>query len=374
MSLILVIEDTDALRDEIADILGFEGFEVETAENGRIGLERAAALRPDLIVCDVMMPEMDGYEVVTALRANPDLATTPCVLLTARAERNDVRRGMAAGADDYLTKPFGAEELMTAVRAALAKRARVILESERQVEDLRQQISLSLPHEIRTPLVAVLGYAELMQEADTGLTLEDCRTMAGKIHLAAERLHRLTENFVLYAQLELLRCSPQRGRLGRNARTDLRVVGPLVQGIANAYGRSSDLHLDLHPTFVAVEETHLCKLVRELVDNAFKFSPAGTIVSVQATAGSDHGLLLVVDGGHGMTAEQIEQVGAFTQFDREVKEQQGMGLGLAISQRIAELCGGSLSIAAEERGGVSVHVSLPLTDHLRTAAPLPSPP
>jgi DNA-binding response OmpR family regulator len=120
---ILVIEDNEDVRDEIVAILGFEGYEVRAAENGRLGLAVVGEWAPDLVICDLMMPELDGYATLEALRADPVSAATPFLCLTARGERRDMRRAMELGADDYLTKPFTADELLAALSAALAKRA-----------------------------------------------------------------------------------------------------------------------------------------------------------------------------------------------------------------------------------------------------------
>lgn len=118
---ILVIEDQAPMRRNISLMLQMEGFEVSSAENGRIGLEQARQLRPDLVLCDVMMPEMDGYSVVQALRADPALAATAFIFLTAKGDRADLRVGMNFGADDYLTKPVGRDDLLAAVHARLAR-------------------------------------------------------------------------------------------------------------------------------------------------------------------------------------------------------------------------------------------------------------
>ncbi len=116
---LLIIEDQAPMRRNIALMLELEGYEVFTAENGRIGLEQARLHRPDLVLCDVMMPEMDGYSVVQALREDSDLAATPFIFLTAKSDRNDVRVGMNFGADDYLTKPVVRDDLLAAVQVRL---------------------------------------------------------------------------------------------------------------------------------------------------------------------------------------------------------------------------------------------------------------
>jgi len=124
MKKILVVEDNADVREEILAILRFEGFEVRDADNGRRGLELMKEWTPDIVVCDLMMPDMDGYAMLEALRADPQSRAIPFLCLTARAERRDMRKAMELGADDYLTKPFTAEELLAALGAATARAAR----------------------------------------------------------------------------------------------------------------------------------------------------------------------------------------------------------------------------------------------------------
>jgi DNA-binding response OmpR family regulator len=121
MTKILVIEDELAVRENIVDLLEAEGFEVYSTENGIIGALWSQDHTPDLIICDVMMPEIDGYEVLTELRQAPMTALTPFIFLTALADKTDIRKGMKLGADDYLTKPFTRNELLEAISSRLAK-------------------------------------------------------------------------------------------------------------------------------------------------------------------------------------------------------------------------------------------------------------
>jgi CRP-like cAMP-binding protein len=121
MKTILLIEDSDDIRETTAEILELANYKVLTAENGKIGVEIAHQTKPDLVVCDIMMPVLDGYGVLHIFSQNPDLQNIPFIFLTAKTERSDLRKGMDMGADDYLTKPFQEIELLNAIESRFKK-------------------------------------------------------------------------------------------------------------------------------------------------------------------------------------------------------------------------------------------------------------
>jgi len=121
MKKILLIEDNDDVRENTAEILELSSYRVISAPNGKVGIEKAIKEKPDLIICDIMMPVLDGYGVLHAIHKNEQLKNTPFIFLTARAERTDMRKGMELGADDYITKPFTGAELLNAVDIRLSK-------------------------------------------------------------------------------------------------------------------------------------------------------------------------------------------------------------------------------------------------------------
>lgn len=143
MKTILVIEDETQIRDNIAEILELAEFDVITAADGRMGVELAKSHRPDLIICDVTMPELDGYGVLENLRQSPHTATIPLIFLTARVERSDQRQGMNLGADDYLTKPFEPDELLTTIESRLKRQETVaerVTREQRKTRKLRYNL------------------------------------------------------------------------------------------------------------------------------------------------------------------------------------------------------------------------------------------
>jgi signal transduction histidine kinase len=366
MTKILVIEDVPPLLEDILMMLNLEGFEVLGAENGLIGVQHAREWHPDLIICDIMMPEMDGYGVLAELQKDPSQATIPFIFLTAKGEKADIREGMGLGADDYLTKPFTISELMNSVNARLERQTMLAERANRRLDDLREQIIVALPHELRTPLASILGYSDILVEDAPHLDSAQVVEMAAAIKASGLRLWRLIENYLLYAQIETSRINAEQLpdlRYG-HVNEPSKVIAAQALSRAQEVKRQADLQLDLADdvAFLDISEEHLSKIIDELVDNAFKFSRAGTPVSVSAVAEARQIIVRINDQGRGMTAEQINSVGAYMQFERKLHEQQGSGLGLIIAKRLAEMYSGTLTIESVPDQVTSVCVSLPLRD------------
>ena len=360
MPKILVIEDDAGVRDLIASALQQSGFEILQAEDGLAGVDMARSSIPDLIICDIIMPRLDGYGTLKALRNDPATATIPFVFLTGHSERAIVREGMNLGADDFLTKPFTVPELQSAIQSRLQKRDLLRLHAERRLDELRTNLSLSLPHEIRTPLSGIIGFAEVLRDDAGSLNPSDISEMAGIILKSATRLTRLVENFLTYAQLEILASDPERKALMAKD-TTVQLTGHIeevAQKKAKEYGRTGDLVIALEAGEASISNMNFRRIVEELLDNAFKFSPPGKPVEVSSQTSGGHYVLTVTDRGTGMKASDIADLGAYRQFNRERQEQQGSGLGLAIAKRIADLHGGSLSIRSNAGSGTTVTVKL----------------
>jgi two-component system sensor histidine kinase/response regulator len=362
MTKVLVIEDEEAIRENLVELLEVEDFEVIAAENGRVGLEQAQKHLPDLILCDVMMPELDGYGVLKELRSQLHTATIPFIFLTAKADRHDLREGMDLGADDYLTKPCSMEELLRAIATRLKKQSFLKQQSQRQIEELRHNITHSLPHELRTPLNGIIGNTELLLSDLDLFDPTEIREILEDIHTAGRRLHRLIVNFLLYADLEIIGLSGDRVRRLRAGRVEDSgaAIANAADRQAQQSGRKEDLQLEIETAPVQMAANQLEKLVEELSDNACKFSPPGTPIRIESVLSDGVLRLRVGDRGRGMTPEQIDSIGAHMQFERKLYEQQGSGLGLSIVKRIVELHGGSLAIDSRPDEGTAVSVTLPL--------------
>jgi two-component system, sensor histidine kinase and response regulator len=364
MKRILVIDDEEWLREMVHMALAQKGFEVSEAENGVIGIEKARKELPDLILCDVNMDKVDGYLTLSALRNEPATAAIPFILMTGLADNAGMRHGMELGADDYLPKPFTLEELFAAVGARLKKAQALRQEAEKKLADLRNSIGMMLPHELRTPLNGILVYGEILAAEAATLPAKEVAEMGQVIHDSGKRLERLIENFLIYAQIELLGADLQKVNALRQNQTQFpaRLIEERALGQGRAAKRVSDLVLDLADQPVPMSEDYLIKIVDELIQNAFKFSDPGKQVNVRFSGKSNGVMLSVTDQGRGFSTEHITRVGAYMQFERKIQEQQGLGLGLVIAKRLTELHGGTLSIQSERGTSTTVAVMLPKVD------------
>lgn len=355
MSKILIIEDEPLILENLATLLEVEGYDVATAENGVIGLEQVSKSKPDLILCDIMMPGMNGYEVIEQLRKAEITAGIPFIFLTAKSDQVDVRIGMQLGADDYLTKPFRADDVVRAVEARLSRRSDFAKESEVIVEQLRQSITTTLPHELRTPLYGILGFVELLKSGIDELSKEQIVEMLGRIEFSANRLQDLILSYLQYT--ELVERSSDVAWKQENRRVQLPFPDSLVADIAESIsslepsGAEFILSMGVKDILVGCSSRLFTVAMRELLTNARKFSAPGIPVTVQDSFADGRYEISVTNTGVELSPEKVARIGAFVQFDRHFTEQQGAGLGLAIVKLICDAVEADLSFSVPEGGG-----------------------
>ena len=362
MSKILVIDDEPWLREMIRLALEQQGFEVIEAVDSADGDAKAREFLPDLILCDVNMGKADaGFTTLMKLRENAATAAIPFILMTGMADSAGMRHGMELGADDYLPKPFKVDELYAAVNARLRKIKTVRDDAERKLTTLRTQISMMMPHELRTPLNGIVANAELLVTSAADLGAATITEMGKEICKSGLRLERLIENFLFYARLEMVATDADSVIALRSAR--LAAPAALVRSTAaiqaETAGRISDLAVDLADVPVPMAEECFKKIITELVRNAFKFSQAGTRVKASLKAVGEEIEFSIHDHGRGLSTEHIRRIDAYVQFDRKLQDQEGLGLGLAIAKKLAELHGGRLTLTSSMETGTTVTVKLP---------------
>lgn len=364
MTRVLVVEDEAAVRENIIEILGFEGFDVISAENGKMALDLVERTIPDFILCDIAMPELDGYGFLAEIRQKPHMTAIPFIFLTARADRPFMRHGMELGADDYLTKPFSSAELIAAINARL-ERQRLQTESlEQQIEGAKRQLVDMVAHELRTPLVSIQMALDIVSRQISQLEPSQIQDLLGYIERGSNRLHHLVEQMVFITKLEA-------GLLTHEEIVKYGMVSHLSEILMAATNlarnfspRNPDvsIRLDVHDDTSAVlcDVNALKHVFAEIIANAIAFSPEGAEVVVTQWQIENQVLVSVIDQGPGIPPDQIKNaLREFQQIDRQHREQQGMGLGLPLAKRIVEVHRGALEIKSVVGRGTQVTIALP---------------
>jgi two-component system sensor histidine kinase/response regulator len=356
---VVLIEDDSRWRTWVQAHLEAAGHRAVTAADGQAGLQAITLARPDIVLCDVEMPVLDGYGVLEKLRAETATADLPFVFLTSRNSRIEQRRGMVSGADDYLAKPFSGDELLNAVNAVMRKRAVLTERLREYAEEYRRELAAPWAHELLTPLNGILGMASLIESDPSAVSATELREMARAIHDSARRQQTLIRKLVQYFRLEQLR---EYRWTDPSAAVEAAVgVEDEVLEVVERAGRSDDLQLECARAAVSISPQWLRAVAAELAENACRFSPRGSPISVRGSVQDGLYRIEVTDQGCGMTAAERGAVGAFRQFDRNRREQQGFGIGLAIVRNVVRLHHGSFALEPGRNGiGLCAIVELPL--------------
>jgi len=298
MKKVLVVEDERAVLEDILELLGFEGFETLRAENGLMGIQLAREQLPDLVICDITMPELDGYEVLQELRSDLVTATIPFMFLTARADRQDVRKGMELGAEDYLTKPYLASELLAAVRTQLQKHSatenhRLRLLSQRLVE-IQESERQRIAHELREEIGQLLSGLRVILGTSRRFADEPMRPKLDEAQaLVNELVHRIDEIAV---------------DLRPTILDDLGLLPTLLQHFKH-YTDQTQIqvvfrHSNLERRFPSEIETAAYRIVQEALDNVAHHTRV-LEVNVQIWTDRDILSLMVEDRGDGFDLEAV---------------------------------------------------------------------
>ncbi|MEZ4671327.1 MAG: hybrid sensor histidine kinase/response regulator [Anaerolineae bacterium] len=368
MTKILVIEDEEYIRDEVMSWLQFEDFEVFGAANGNLGLQLVYRENPDLILCDVAMPEMDGHTVLIEVRSNPDLSHTPFVFLTAAADRDSMRKGMDMGADDYLTKPFTHAEVLNTVQSRLEKKYSQVqqvqtqlntltraLDEEHEQRLLKSRLVAMFSHDFRNPLTTILSSSGLLQNYDDRLSPERKQQHFKRIEGAVHLLIQMLDEMLMVAEMEsgYMEFSPQLMDISN-------FIGAIVEEFRII---DQDAHIlrfeSAQGLSVQADPKLLRHIVSNLVSNALKYSPAGTEICIGLHVDSDRITVEVQDHGIGIPEDSMPKL--FEPFHRasNAKKIKGTGLGLSVVKNCVERHNGKIGVDSVVDKGTRFVVEIP---------------
>ncbi len=360
---VLVVEDNVAILHGLAELLRDAGYEVLEATNGSEALERMEKATPSLIISDIMMPVMDGYDFYRRVREEPRWINIPFLFLTAKTEEEDIIKGLSMGVEDYITKPFDMGMLLARVRARIKRAKELDQAAHARQEEVRQEIINVLSHELRTPLTYIVGYTDLALAELSSLEPDEFEDFLQGIKRGSERLRRLVEDLLVVVKLE----SGQLAEQYRQGATRYDELATLLQHFVRSQryqrGQGVQIVASIPPTLppVVLEEGIFIDALERLVDNAFKFSPPGSHVYLTAEADEQEVRISVRDEGIGINPEELQSLfRRFGQINRKEREQQGAGMGLYIAHAFAKMMGGTITVQSQVGKGSTFTIHLPI--------------
>jgi two-component system, sensor histidine kinase and response regulator len=366
MCTILVIEDDESFLVFIEKLLELKNFHVLKADRGELGLELASQYIPDAIICDLMMSDMDGYEVIKAIRKNPLTEAIPFIFLTGKTSQEDLRQAMNLGADDYLIKPFNEDDLFNTLNTRLEKKSIVDRRSQASLNILRQNLTTAFPHEFRTPLQNIILATDYLESVATSEIIDPCEIgeIVSIFRESSQRLLDLSQKFLFYSSLESKVLEKNEHNLVSKPQLYgiENIIKSVAQKQAQNYQRTEDLLFEIEESSLSIQADFFVSLLKEIIDNSLKFSSLETPIWIKGYKKDTHYELNIINQGRGFLPHQLKNIGAYIQFERPKYEQQGSGLGLAIAQKILEIYQGNLEIKSIPNEETTIIIHLPFAE------------
>ena len=354
---ILIVDDDDSVREAFRAILATDQYEVAFAAGGVEALAQLPALAPDVILLDVMMPGMDGFEVCRQIKADRRLAHVPVILVTVLETKDDLVKGLGAGADEFLTKPVSAVELRARVRSML--RIKSQHDRLKDTVKMREDLANMIVHDMRAPLNVIMVHADWLANPGHS-TSPDARKRADSIQTQSARLNKFLNDMLMLAKLEagkliVNRAAIQVGELVRAAEGEHRVV-------AESKGLSFSLELPASDKYVMLDPVLIERVLDNLVSNAIKYSSRGGSVSIAVrhpeTDRSRRAAVRIEVRDQGPGIPDADKQRIFDQFEIAATGRAGVsqiGLGLTFCKLAVEAHGGTISVSDNQpRGSVFV--------------------
>jgi two-component system sensor histidine kinase/response regulator len=362
---ILVVDDEIRVIKRVEALLIPQSYEVIAASNGEEALQLAQQERPDLILLDVLMPVLDGFEVCRRLKDNAETCLTPVVFMTVLQEVGDRVKGLEAGADDFLTKPVHRDELLARIRTSLRLKQTIdhkVRSLHRQLQEVTErgtQFVTSMSHELRTQLDVIIGFSEVLQEQSCGTLNPQQEEYLNYILTGGNHLLDLINGLLDLAKIEAGKVDLQLEEM--HLKSLLEENLELIQGRALAHDITLSLEVADDVDTIVGDKRKVKQIVFNLLSNALKFAPDKGKAGIKATKSADGVQIAVWDTGAGIAPEG--QLWIFEEFQQVSHEQAtptiGTGLGLALAKKFVELHGGTIGLESSPGQGNTLIFSLP---------------
>jgi two-component system, sensor histidine kinase and response regulator len=351
---ILLVEDELNLREAISEYLNTKNYEVISAENGQEALDILDYLIPDLIVCDLMMPVMDGHIFHEIFLENKTLNAIPFIFLTAKNSKKIQKKCLLDGADDFISKPFKFDDLIETIQSKLIKFEKI----KNSYNNLYTGSKDTFSDEINTPLNEILNSVKHLMENEQDLEKNNSSSLYETIKISGERLKRTMENVILYQNIK-----NNTIEFDSEAHTDIQECFNKVQKkiSLSSEKQGKRIRSEIKPANLKINFKYLEFILFELIDNALKYSKKNKKINIYGRIYSKEFYELnIVDYGIGFSPEEIKQIQATRQFNHDINRQSGLGLGLFLSKVLVLKSNGIFSIVSKKDHNTSIKIILPL--------------
>lgn len=365
---VLVVDDDRMNIRILGGILKAEGYVLNDADSGEKALEVYAATRPDLVLLDVMLPGMDGFEACRQLKKTYGEKCAPVIFITAKSESDDVVEGLGAGGVDYLPKPFKAKEVLARIRShlqnqILSEQQKALVDQLSKANAAKNKFLGMAAHDLRNPLASIRGLAEFLREGAVGPLTPDQQDLIQTIHQASQQMLDLVNELLDVATIESGELKVQ---LETHNLSEL--VGKSVALInMEAAKKKTRVNFEANgaPVTLRIDPAKMRQVVDNLLSNAVKYSPPGSVVSalVRADSAAGHCSFAVRDQGPGIPDNERDKL--FKDFStlsaKPTGGEKSTGLGLAICRKIVEAHRGTIVAENLPGRGCEFRVTLPLS-------------
>ncbi len=362
---ILIVDDTPANIDLLYQTLSPEGYKISVAGAGEETLKLVSKIKPDLILLDVMLPDIDGFETCQKLKDNPSTTAIPIIFITAKAESEDIVKGFTLGGADYLTKPFNKEEVCARIKTHLQFQVLLkTLETQNQklneLNNTKNKLMGMTCHDLRNPITSIRGFSKFMLDKGDAISKNSLTECLQNIYAASDNMLELINDLVDITAIES-------GKLNLNLRPDsfVNLVNEKIKMyVPLAENKKIKLHSNLSqetPIF-KFDSNRIGQVLDNLIGNAIKFSPQGKNVSITVSSNDQGALCSVKDEGPGILPEDQDKL--FVPFQKLTAKPTGgeasSGLGLGIAKRMVEAHGGKLWVESEPGNGADFRFQIPM--------------
>ncbi|MBA7574690.1 Sensor histidine kinase RcsC [subsurface metagenome] len=363
----LIVDDVAENLQVLGNILDENNIEFSYATNGKEALEAVAFNKPDLILLDINMPEMNGFEVCKKLKKDPETMDIPIIFLTAKADSEDIVEGLSIGAVDYITKPFNAKELLSRVltHLELFNSRKMIRKQNKELREMvvtKNKFFSIIAHDLRGPFNTLLGFSDIALKEFDNMDPEDIKDMIKHIHSSSVRGFDLLNNLLEWSRSQTgsIKCEPVDFSLSDLVRENILLFSDV------AYKKNIELQNELKEQILAFADRNMINtVIRNLISNALKFTKSGGKISITVKKGDGVLIISVIDSGVGINEENISKLFNLTESYSTIGtgNETGTGLGLILCKEFVEKNGGKIWVESKINEGSKFSFAIPVKHH-----------